>query len=343
MSPKSKGEDDGPIEPIGWPAPVLRVRACRLGADHRPLALKEEPVAKLVRDLTVDVHGGVMVAPPKSGSKLPSRADRQLLISTGRGVVRVDLKDGSTDQVVDGLNMPAGLAVGPDGKTLYVADLDPSERHFVLYQQSLTPQVEGRRGKALLRAAGEPGQLAVSRSTLFYADRIGGKLVAVDLRSGDSQLLAEGLSGPVGVFLAADGKRIYVSERDAGRIVSVPTGGGRPTVELNGILAPRYLTAGSKAGTVLVTQETGAGGVLSWTLASGEVEPILDLDPGRATGCSVADLAGGSSWPARTRLRWWDLVAVVTLPVQLKVATTTPFIGTYLRVGVDMGNDRHRL
>ncbi|HEX2384427.1 MAG TPA: hypothetical protein VHI95_17405, partial [Acidimicrobiales bacterium] len=292
-------------------------------------------MAKLLRDLTVDVHGGVLVAPPKSGSKLPSRADRELLVSTGRGVVRVNVKDGSTEPVIDGLNMPAGLAIGPDGKTLFIADLDPSERHFVLYQQSVTRKPKAR-GKALLRAAGEPGQLAVSRTTLFFADRIGGKLVAVDLRSGDSQVLAEGLAGPVGVFLAADGKRIYVSERDAGRVVSVPTAGGLPTVELNGLLAPRYLTAGPRAGTVLVTQETGAGGVLSWKLASGEIESLLDLDAGEQP---VA------AWPigkrlivaAASRLRWWDLVAVATLPVQLKVSTTKPFIGEYLRVAVDMG------
>ena len=292
-------------------------------------------MAKLVRDLTVDVHGGAMVVPPKTGAKLPSRTDRQLLISTGRGVVRIDLKDGSAAPVVGDLNMPAGLAVGPDGKTLFVADLDPAEQHFVLYQHSLTAKSKAR-GKALLRAAGVPGQLAASRSTLFYADRVGGKLVAVDLRSGDSQILTEGLASPVGVFLPADGKKIYVSERDAGRIVSVPPEGGSPTVELNGILAPRYLTAGSKAGTILVTQETGAGGVLSWRLASGEVEPLLDLDAGEQP---VA------AWPisrrlivaSATRLRWWDLVAVATLPVQLKVSTTTPFIGTYLRVAVDMG------
>ena len=120
-----------------------------------------------------------------------------------------------------------------------------------------------------------------------------------------------------------------------GRIVSVPPEGGSPTVELNGILAPRYLTAGSKAGTILVTQETGAGGVLSWRLASGEVDRSRSR-PRRAAGRGMADLAAAHRGQ-RHSAALVDRRSVATPPVQSKVATTTPFIGTYLRVAVDMG------
>ena len=258
-----------------------RVRACRLGADHRPLALREEPVARLVRDLAVDVHGGVMVTPPKTGSKLPSRAERQLLISTGRGVVRVDLKDGSTDRVVDGLDMPAGLASARTARPCSSPISTRPNSTSCCTSRAWHAVSRKGRGKALLRAAGEPGQLAVSRSTLFYADRMGGRLVAVDLRSrrlADTHrrsLRRQSVSSwrrtasrstcPSATRAAIVSVRRRADRRRSSSTASSPRAISRP---------------GRRPGRSSSRRRPAPAACCRGRLASGEVEPILDLDPG---------------------------------------------------------------
>lgn len=133
-------------------------------------------MSTLLRQFDVDVHGAAL---------LRRGRERELLITTGHRVLAQDLRDGSLRAVAAGYDMPAGVVASADGETLYVADLDPAGGRFTLYRVPVAARGEkARKGTAVLRAPGVPGQLALSGTHLFYADAATGDLVRVDVAGG---------------------------------------------------------------------------------------------------------------------------------------------------------------
>ena len=65
-------------------------------------------------DLTLDAAGRVYFTDPRYGGREPREIDVE-------AVYRIDA-DGTVTQVITDLKRPNGLAISPDGKTLYVAD-----------------------------------------------------------------------------------------------------------------------------------------------------------------------------------------------------------------------------
>jgi len=210
-------------------------------------------MAKLIRRFEVDTQGATLIGGGRG------TAGQGLLVTTGRQILFQSLADGATRVVGDGYDLPAGIVASGDGQTLFVADLDLPGRQFVLYQAAMD-KADRAHAKVILRAPGQPMQLALSGTTLYYADRRGGSVVAVDIAGRKRTPVATGLSAPVGVL--SDGKRLLISENGAGRIVSVSPGDNSTTVERMGLVAPQYLTAGPlvpRAGTAGWYGTTGVG------------------------------------------------------------------------------------
>src|SRR5262249_25412345 len=143
---------------------------------------------------------------------------RHLLFTAGRQVLVQDLSSGEVKAAGDGYDAPAGIVAAPDGRSAFVADLDPAQRKFTLFQFGLDNAHRGK-ARAVLHAAGQPMQLAAHGRELLYADRLTGELVAFDLATQKTHVVLDGLAAPVGVAVSPDGRRAFVSESRAGRIV----------------------------------------------------------------------------------------------------------------------------
>jgi hypothetical protein len=182
-----------------------------------------------------------------------------------------------------GYEMPAGVLLRPGTTTLLVADLHPAEHQFTLYAASLK-DADQRRAQPLLRTSGQPLQLAMVGSTLFYADHHRGALMAVDLDTPSTLLPRVALThleSPLGVSLGADGEQVLVSERRPGRVHSLQpdliTGGSIWQVEREGLHSPRLLSLDEVTGELLVPQFATFGYVQAMDLASGQLRTLLRL------------------------------------------------------------------
>ena len=284
-------------------------------------------MAKLIRRFEVDTQGATLIGGGRG------TAGQGLLVTAGRQILFQSLADGATRVVGDGYDLPAGIVASGDGQTLFVADLDLPGRQFVLYQAAMD-KADRAHAKVILRAPGQPMQLALSGTTLYYADRRGGSVVAVDIAGRKRTPVASGLSAPVGVL--SDGKRLLISENGAGRIISVSPGDNSTTVERMGLVAPQYLTAGAQSKGVLIPQYNGGGLIQSWIPSTQKVETLLTMAAGERP--FAAWEVGKTLVVVDPRhIHWWDIFVNPSLPVTLTVTNDKPFIGSYLRVVVDLG------
>lgn len=335
-------------------------------------------MSKLIRRLDLDVQGAALLTGDRA------RGAQSLVLTSGRQVLELNLGDGSTRVLGDGYDMPAGVVATADGRTLLIADLDPSQKEFVLYLASID-DANRRRAKPVMRAPGQPMQLALHGTTLFYADRLGGKLVAVDVpmdahldraaeRSGEwtdvdpvesrlatrasvaarpntaayspavqatrvalkQRTLLAGLASPVGVLVAPDGGRVFVSESKGGRIVSITPGQSTRTIERLGLSEPQYLTLSAQNHSVLIPQYRGAGVLQAWDPTSESTVTTLEMS---SSDRPIAAWEVGRNVVVveRRHVHWWDVFAPLVLPVRLSVGNATPFIGAYERVTVSLG------
>lgn len=108
------------------------------------------------------------------------------LVPRAGGIVRIDPEDGSLRWVVRGLTAPTDLEFGPDGR-LYVLEFcdafeDPIESREEMWER--------------------PGHGGFRRFS--------GRLLAIDLREGRVEIVAEGLDGPTN--LARGGRFLFVAQ-----------------------------------------------------------------------------------------------------------------------------------
>lgn len=198
-----------------------------------------------------------------------------------------------------GYDMPAATLLRPGGHTLLVADLHPAQHQFTLYAADVH-NADRRHAEPLLRASGQPLQMALCGSTLFYADHHHGALMAVELDSPSTLLprvALNQLESPVGVVLgcASDGagfaaasaveasaaQPMLVSERRSGRLSALypdlQSGGSFWQVEREELHSPRLLSIDPISGEVLVPQFATFGYVQSLNLRSGRLKTLLRL------------------------------------------------------------------
>jgi gluconolactonase len=98
------------------------------------------------------------------------------------GVFRLD-PDGSVHVIEDGLHFPNGVALSPDGNTLYVANSDPDRPIWMAYQLDARGEVSSKRELANARdllgegVVGLPDGMTVSADGELFASAPGGLLV----------------------------------------------------------------------------------------------------------------------------------------------------------------------
>jgi gluconolactonase len=117
--------------------------------------------------------------PPYGLAGIEKSPLRELAFS---GVFRLD-PDGSVHVIEDGLHFPNGVALSPDGNTLYVANSDPDRPIWMAYQLDARGEVTGKRELGNARdlmgegVNGLPDGLTVSADGVLFASAPGGLLV----------------------------------------------------------------------------------------------------------------------------------------------------------------------
>jgi gluconolactonase len=186
-----------------------RLVVCEQGSLERPARISRldrrtgevEPVVEGVdgaplnspNDVVVDGDGAVWFTDPAYGHLQgfrppPALADR---------VYRHDPADGRTAPVADGFDKPNGLALSPDGRTLYVGDsgadggvaggFDPGRPHWIDAWDVARGGALSRRRRFGVPAAGVPDGLAVDVGGRLYSSFAGG----VEVRAQDGAVLGE--------------------------------------------------------------------------------------------------------------------------------------------------------
>ena len=190
------------------------------------------------------------------------------------------------------------------------------------------------RANAQLVAAGLGSLHQVVRSddgaAALIADRSGGRVVRVDLATGDASDLLTGLGQPVGLAIGADGA-IFVTQQATGSLTRHDAAGA--TTVVSGLVSPFFLSwADPERTRLLVTERapahrvgivdvTAVAPVLERLLGRGISQPsqaivigdllvvtgsgrllALDASGGLTPGVRVADLAG-PLWPGS----WADI------------------------------------
>lgn len=264
-----------------------------------------------LHSLDISVHAAALLG--DADTERLGCAGPTLLVSTAHEVMLHDMRLGRGDRASlrrlgGGYEMPAGLLLRPGSDTLLVADLHPALHQFTLYAAPLQG-ADQRQAQPLLRTSGQPLQLALSGSTLYYADHHRGALMAVDIDSPSTLIPREVLShleSPVGVALADGGREVLVSERRPGRVTSAMPGllAASTTlhplqvwqVERGGLHSPQLLSVDAASGTLLLPQFASFGYVQGMDLATGKVQNLIRL---------AAHQRPLAAW----RLRDWLIVA----------------------------------
>lgn len=130
------------------------------------------------------------------------------------GVYRIDA-DGSVHLLDDAMSLPNGIALSPDGNTLYVANSDPEQPVWMAYALDAAGNVVGRRQFADASdlqgegVHGLPDGLAVSSDGLLFATGPGGVLVFDP--SGRRLGRIETGSAIANVAFGDDGRTLYMT------------------------------------------------------------------------------------------------------------------------------------
>ena len=154
--------------------------------------------------------------------------DRSWLVSDD-GVDKIyRIRDGKTEVWSSAVAYPNGLALSPDGRTLYVAQIFTQLKPIVfdnrIWSMPLTTGFDPAGPPVLLARTGNGGVdgLAVDKSGLVYvADNQGGRIWRIDPKDGGVTLVAEGMPN-VASLAFGEGK----FDREAIYATSTEKGGG---------------------------------------------------------------------------------------------------------------------
>ena len=163
-------------------------------------------------DLVLHGSGAVFFTDPPYGLKgLDDSPVKELPVN---GVYRID-PDGQVRLIDDGLRFPNGIALSPDGRTLYVANSDPDRPIWMAYSLDARGNLLGKRvfaDASDLLGEGVPGLpdgMAISQDGHLFATAPGGILVmdATGKRLGRIET-----GGPVSnCAFGDDGKTLYLT------------------------------------------------------------------------------------------------------------------------------------
>jgi len=191
-----------------------RLLACEGGARRLTRTEKDGSVTVLAsmykgkrlnspNDLVLDRAGRIYFTDPRYGR----RDDMEMKIE---GVYRID-PDASITRIIDDLKKPNGIAISPDGKTLYVADngADLVQAYPLREDGSIGP------GRVLARLTGGPDGMTVDRTGRLYVTGPAGVWV-FEPRRGRLLGIIETPQHPANCcFGGRDRKTLFVTARKA--------------------------------------------------------------------------------------------------------------------------------
>lgn len=220
-------------------ATARRVRTIDLGANLRPHGLVWLSDGRLVA--TAEGSGTLVVVPaagdvPGPVSAFPTGAagSHMVAILPQRGLAYVaNMRSGSVSVMdLDGRaptrmfpvgGVPEGIALSPDGRTLWVADRDGDRVHVL----------DARTGKELARmSTGRmPIRVLVTPSRTYVSNAGAGTLSVFDTRTfrpaGTLTVSGAPEAMQVTILLSRDGKRLYAAETGTNQVAELDLASGR--------------------------------------------------------------------------------------------------------------------
>ncbi|RXF73707.1 YncE family protein [Hansschlegelia zhihuaiae] len=135
-------------------------------------------------------------------------ADETLVAVVGQtgGVVRLLPVGGGTAAYVDVGDLPAGVAIGPDGRTLYVTDPDHGR---VTVLDAVTRQITAR-----FPVKGQPFGAAATDEFLYLTDWTRGVVIKLDVLTGATVGETKVGKSPAAIILDKSGGRAFVAVRE---------------------------------------------------------------------------------------------------------------------------------
>lgn len=247
----------------------------------------------------IDIDSGekhlIATAPTNLDNLAFDSKDRLFVTNmSDNAIYEVNRESGELRQVVGGpLTTPAGISL--DGDTLYVADLFSFSKvninsgevgdvsrivsdheypvsvtangEHIIIGSSNAGMVQGydkQTEQRIWRWTGfsaPGGMLELADGSVIVAETGTGKILKVSGDEGATrEVLAENLTEPMGLAIAADGKTIYVADAGSGQIISIELASGKQTVVKTDLSMPEGIAIDARGS--LFVAEVGARRVL---------------------------------------------------------------------------------
>jgi M6 family metalloprotease-like protein len=298
--------------------------------NDEPLLLMGEMLMANSRILASGLHGGI-------GAQFDPSSNRIFFVEFG-GTISSAALDGSTHTVLgSGYFEPEGIVVSGDGATAFV-----TERAGTLLRVSVAAP---NRTSATVVAAGllAPQQMVLfERANLAWVVEFNtlGRLIEIDLLTGNQTVLASGLQHAVGLEALADRSAAFVTEQagSGGRIIRIDLHTATRTTLADGLTAPFFLTWTDTSQTELLFTERDPANRISIldlrTTPASRRLAVLDV-PLRPS--SVVQVGRELIVCSDQSLVAYDITAGLPSAIRISTPARPLYVGSYRRVVVDLG------
>ncbi|MFI8274282.1 hypothetical protein ACIGBH_05100 [Streptomyces sp. NPDC085929] len=249
----------GAFDVMGFINPLFQ-KINQASADQRQVVANPASTSSMASS-TLKASG-----PPQphiSDEDMPKAEDLSKLMGNRRGYALI----------TTGLGTSEGLAVDPSQNTAYVADRGGVKLSAV--------KIATGAQRVAANALGDIGDVKLDGTGKAYStDYAGGRLVAVDLSSGTSSVVA-GVPGAYGLALDGAGKA-YVVSHSEGKLTAVDLQSGQKTTVATGLPIGTSAVALDGKGKAYVGQKDNGGNLYEVNLADGGKRVLTNL-PGAST------------------------------------------------------------
>lgn len=266
---------------------------------------------------------------------VPGSPKKRVLIFSSHGDIKTqNLENGSITTIGTGYNQISGINVTEDGKILFIADSDKAGKKTTVYSAKVS---EANKTKALklFSETGQVMQLAFQKKSLYYVNQKRNSLSVFDLTQNKSRDISKTLTDASGLLIDTKSKKGYVSQTKDGKIVEVDLNTGVSSILLKGLKKPAYLSwLDPSFNEFLFTEATNKDSIKSFNISDGTSSVVISDKVGNSLKSAFKnnDLLIVC---ALKRLFWYSLKP--DFPIQIKINTQSPFIGTYERIVLNFG------